>query len=365
MKLIITCGGTGGHFYPGLTIAQTAKKQDMDVKISLSGKHTAKFAKVCKASQIPCTIQTEFSRPTAKWKLAALGLRVLQDLIRCYRFLAKEKPDAVLGMGSFASFGLCFAARLRRIPLYLHEGNAVAGASNCLLSKSAEKLFLSFNAINKSSIKCETVLTGFPVRTSFVNDSNEHFNRDAICHKLGCSPNKKIILFFGGSQGAKTLNTRIANAFNSLNKSDEYQILHLAGNTEEVERLKALYDNKVDVVLKDYIENMSDCYRVVDLAIARGGAASLFELALFSIPTIVIPLPWAADNHQFENAKSINDSSGKKAIEICNQTEVEAKLPDLVTAFMKSPKTADVFHHALDGSKAAERIISKISKNQC
>lgn len=360
MKLIITCGGTGGHFYPGLTIAQTAKKQGIDVKISLSGKHTQKFADTCKKSQIPCSVQTAFSRPTAKWKLPILGLKVLQDVIKCYRFLGKEKPDAVLGMGSFASFGICFAAKLRRIPLYLHEGNSVAGASNCFLSKSAKTLFLSFNAINKSAVKCETVLTGFPVRSNFVNDSKESFDRNEICKKMGCNPNKKIILFFGGSQGAKTLNTRIANAFNSLSDSNEYQVLHLAGNAEEVERLKALYDNKVDVILKGYIENMSDCYRIADLAIARGGAASLFELALFSIPTIVIPLPWAADNHQFENAKSINDSSGKQAVEICNQTEVEEKLPDLVTKFMKDPKTADDFHNTLDGSKSAGLIISQV-----
>lgn len=360
MKLIITCGGTGGHFYPGLTIAQTAKHQGIDVKISLSGKHTQKFAETCEKSQIPYSIQTAFSRPTAKWKLPILGLKVLQDVIKCYRFLGNEKPDAVLGMGSFASFGICFAAKLRRIPLYLHEGNSVVGASNCFLSKSAKKLFLSFNAINKSAVKCETVLTGFPVRTGFVNDSKESFNRNKICQKLGCNPNKKIILFFGGSQGAKTLNTRIANAFNSLNDSNEYQVLHLAGNVEEVERLKGLYNNKVDVVLKDYIENMSDCYRVADLAIARGGAASLFELALFSIPTIVIPLPWAADNHQFENAKSINDSSGKQAVEICNQIEVEEKLPSLITGFLKEPKSADGFHSTLDGSKAAVLILNAI-----
>ncbi len=360
MKLIITCGGTGGHFYPGLTIAQTAKKQEIDVKISLSGKHTQKFAETCKKFQIPCSVQTAFSRPTAKWKLPILGLKVLQDLIRCYRFLGKEKPDAVLGMGSFASFGICFAAKLRRIPLYLHEGNSVVGASNCYLSKFAKKLFLSFNAINKSAIKCETVLTGFPVRTSFVNDSKEQFDRDEICKEMGCDSSKKIVLFFGGSQGAKTLNTRVANAFNSLENSENIQLLHLAGNREEVERLKDLYDNKVNVVLKDYIENMSDCYRIADLAIARGGAASLFELALFSIPTIVIPLPWAADNHQFENAKSINDSANANAVAICNQTEVEAKLPSLLKEFLTDNKSGEEFHHILDGSKSAELIVSEI-----
>lgn len=366
MKLLITCGGTGGHFYPGLAIATKAKEQGVDVLVALSGKNTDKFHKVANDAGINSVIVSSFSRSTQKWKLPLLILLVMKDLFLSWRLIGKEKPDAVLGMGSFASFGVCFAAVLRRKSLYLHEGNAVVGSSNCFLSKYAKKLLLSFDAVNKSQLKCPSEIVGFPVRKNFVESKESTFDRAELLSKFGLDEDKKTVLIFGGSQGAKAINSAVSEIFCSYSKNDQVQVLHLAGNVDEQKRLQEVYQKgKIKATVLDYVEDMASCYHISDAAIARAGAASLFELALFKIPTLAVPLPWAADNHQQKNAQAVNIVAGKEIVNICLQSElkngaIEQFFDTLLEQNQNLEKSAEQFSKILDGKKAATEVVYTI-----
>ncbi len=365
MKLLITCGGTGGHFYPGLAIAIEAKGQGMDSVIALSGKSTDKFKKVSEEQGIKSHILTRFSRSVKRWQQPLLMLRVIKDIASCWRLLGKEKPDAVLGMGSFASFGMCFAAVLRRVPLFLHEGNSVVGSSNRFLSRYAHKLFLSFQAVNSGQVKCDSVLTGFPVRQVFIDAAQQNLDRAEACGKIGCDAGKMVLLVFGGSQGAQSLNSAVLNTLSDFADKEQLQVFHIAGNREEVQRLTSGYEKAgVDAVVRDYVKDMNSCYRVADAAIARAGAASLFELALFKVPTMAVPLPWAADNHQMKNAEAVNLVAGKDVVAICPQSKLEddsaAFIQKMFTDLEALRSSGDALSKILDGTKAAVNVVAGI-----
>ncbi|MCK5835241.1 MAG: glycosyltransferase, partial [Lentisphaeria bacterium] len=153
MKIFIACGGTGGHFYPGLTIAQALQKENHQVTILLSGKETDKFAQVAQSKGIQSRIQVKYSRATSLIKKPLLMLKVMQNFICTWRLLRKEKPEVVLGMGGFANFSIYSARFCRKhTKLYVHEGNAVVGNANRWLSAVASKLLLSLEPTNKNRV---------------------------------------------------------------------------------------------------------------------------------------------------------------------------------------------------------------------
>ena len=313
-KIMIACGGTGGHFYPGLTIAGAAREAGIDVAIALSGKNLEQFSEAAKNARIPVFCQTELRRPTERWKLPLLAWNILADIRKSFKLLKKEKPDAVVGMGSFASFSFCFAAAMKRIPVYLHEGNAVIGKSNCMLSRWARKIFLSFSPLNASKLKCKSCVDGFPVRKELITAAKRELQeneKERIYKIMGLDPHRKTVLIFGGSQGAVAINTTVSQSLYEFYKDAQFQIIHIVGANCDEEAIKRSYHHaRIKHIILNYVQKMEHCYQIADLAICRAGASSIYELARFSVPSVLIPLPTAADDHQTANARQVEEQCG-------------------------------------------------------
>ncbi len=295
-RIVLACGGTGGHIHPAVAVGDVLRAEGHDLALILSGTRTAE-AHVAKTWQGP---------------LLKSGARPIKDprnlfaILRCRRFLKQQKPDVLLATGGYTSFAPVVAARTLGIPVVLHEANSLAGRAVRFLAKwcKLEAVALSFEETASQLPGVKTVFTGLPLRQSVLDtlERARQVKRDDATFN---------ILVTGGSQGARGMNQLVAPVLASLAASDpQVRIVHQCGaaNLEEVKDVYASVAAQVEVV--PFIEDMGTAYGRADVVIARAGAATCFEIAHCAVPTIFIPLPTAADDHQTKNAQSIVQCGG-------------------------------------------------------
>ena len=300
-KIVISCGGTGGHFYPGLSVARKFKEKGGEVQLYLTGLHTVKQSATAEGFGIDNFCASSPRMPSNKLLLPIFVLKFLKAFLQAWSFLGKSKPSKVLLMGSFAGVPLGLAAKFHRIPIYLHEGNSVVGKSNRLMSKWAKKLYLSFDIINTDSVQCKTLMTGMPLRPE-ICESFDKVNKAQCYEKFSLDPEKKTILVFGGSLGARIINNTFLELLPKLDPKST-QVIHLLGAEPTEEHLNLTKDLEITYIAKAYHQDMVELFAIADLVICRAGASSLAEKSLFPNAAIYIPLKIAMDNHQFYNAK--------------------------------------------------------------
>ncbi|NOY74952.1 MAG: UDP-N-acetylglucosamine--N-acetylmuramyl-(pentapeptide) pyrophosphoryl-undecaprenol N-acetylglucosamine transferase [Kiritimatiellaeota bacterium] len=306
-KTIILCGGTGGHFFPGLTIAREIRGNGGEVKLLLSGKNSESQTAVAAEFSVDSEVIASFPAPVGVAGKIRFSLAFLGAWLAARSILRLEKPDSVLAMGSFTSLPASLAAISLKIHLYLHDGNARIGKANRFLSRFANTLFLAYPMINASSVRCPKLVTGMPVRPELdpalwnsktrkeiVAEFNEVFGADF-------SADAPTLLIFGGSQGARTFNKRMPDVLRALNRADA-QVVHLAGagNAGEVE--KSYGDAPFKRVVIDSSSEMGLLYSVADCVVCRSGGSTIAELALFAKFAVLIPFPYASEKHQDDNA---------------------------------------------------------------
>lgn len=307
-KVWISCGGTGGHFYPGLSLAQNSPA-GVSCTLVLVGKSVGQFSQVAHKAGIDTRCFREFrALGGVKGKLILLW-HIFWSFLAVWKKMRQERPAAVLLMGSFASVPVGLAAIFCRIPLYLHEGNAVVGKSNLFFSRWAKCLFLSFEALNEDVVQCETQLAGFPLRPELLAGAKRPMTeqqRERMCKILQLDPHRKTVLIFGGSQGAKAINQVVIDELRDFYQDDQFQILHIVGHQTDPETVRRAYQKAgIRHAILEFAEKMELCYQVADLAVSRAGAATFYELALFGVPAVTVPLPSAADDHQTANAEAM------------------------------------------------------------
>lgn len=304
--IAIASGGTGGHFYPTLAIAEAAVRAGDTVTLFVAGHHAAEQLAIARergldavplpASRLPRSIPAALTFP----------FRFARSVFHGFRALGRTRPDVVLGMGSFAAVPLCLGAVLRRLPLVLHEGNALMGRANRILSRWARAAATSLPMDEAHLPRCPTVRTGMPLRQALLEAARNHEPPSpALYTEFGLDPAVPTVLVFGGSQGARFINSLLAESVRMLTDraAPPIQFIHLTG-TDDNASLEAAYASaglRARVARSD--SRIERCYRVAGLVICRGGASSLSELALFRKPGIIIPLPTAADDHQSVNAR--------------------------------------------------------------
>lgn len=331
-SIIISCGGTGGHFYPGLSIGREFKKQDAKVRLFVAGKHGESQKKVAATHEIEADTAKAIQFPTNKLLLPWFAIVFTWTCVKSFFYIMKYRPSAVLVMGSFASVPLGLAAVSTRTPLFLHEGNTVIGKANRLLSKWAKKLFLSFPALNDKQLKVKTDIVGMPIRPELVNYDAEE-SKETIKKCLGFDENLPLLLVFGGSQGAQRINE---NFYKSLPEiKGNFQLYHLSGKEENTEFEELAKTRGIKAKIQKSTENMSDALRAADLVICRAGASSLAELAWFKKTALFIPLKIAAENHQYHNAKLAEDIGGGM---ILTENDISPdKIGEIVSAWLCDP----------------------------
>ena len=365
-KLVILCGGTGGHFYPGLTVARKHVEQGGSVELFLTGKHSGNQAEVAEQYGIEATLMPKLHPPVGLLGKFLFSLTMLKSLFSAIRYLRREKPDALLGMGSFTSFPTAVAAKLLWIPLYLHDGNARIGKANVFLSRYAKKTMLSFPPVNKEEVKSPVVLTGMPVRPELHADTFKQQTKKSLIGEFNDKFNAKfkirpkVILLFGGSQGAAVFNNTFPQAALGM-KNTKFQVIHLTGKGNEPEVQMKYKNAEFPYKIIESTENMSLLYSLADIVFCRSGGSTVSELTLFAKFAILLPYPHATDDHQSDNADYyVSTGAGIKVKDSDCSPE---KFMELLNEFLDKPaEFAKLGQNAAEFAKpyAAEEILKNI-----
>jgi UDP-N-acetylglucosamine--N-acetylmuramyl-(pentapeptide) pyrophosphoryl-undecaprenol N-acetylglucosamine transferase len=288
MKIMIMAGGTGGHVYPALAVAHELKTRGHE--ICWMGAPDSFEARVVPAQGFPLeAIRVSGLRGKGAMKLLMAPLLILRAMTEAWRAFSRVKPDAVLGMGGFAAGPGGVVARLRGLPLVIHEQNAAAGMTNRLLAKIASSVLEAFPHTFSNAL-----YVGNPVRAAIramPEPSARLAGRSGVTH----------LLVIGGSQGAKALNEKMAGALALLPPEIRPQVRHQGGRTVEVARA-AYASAKVDAKVEPFIEDMAEAFGWADLVVCRSGASTVAELASAGCAAVLVPFPAAVDDHQTRNA---------------------------------------------------------------
>jgi UDP-N-acetylglucosamine--N-acetylmuramyl-(pentapeptide) pyrophosphoryl-undecaprenol N-acetylglucosamine transferase len=344
IKIIVSGGGTGGHIYPAISIANTLKQKIENCEILFVGAEgKMEMEKV----------------PAAGYKIVGLPIRGLQRNLskenlkffpRLFKSLRKAKevvkefqPDVVIGVGGYASGPLLHVASKLGIPTLIQEQNSYAGITNKLLAKKAKKICVAYDGMERFFPKEKILLTGNPVRKDLINiaqknkEAKEYFKLDL---------QKKVILIVGGSLGARTINNSVLNALDQI-KDSEVQLIWQTGKfyfDKVKEELKSWDLDNVKVF--DFVSRMDLAYAAADIVISRAGAGTISELCLVEKPSILVPSPNVAEDHQTQNAMALVK---KNAALMVKDVEAQQKL---IKEALSLIKDADLLEELAKNSKA-------------
>lgn len=293
MKIIVACGGTGGHAFPGLAVAEELAKRGHDVTVWTSGRDIE--SSVMKRWH-GATFSTLARQISAKNAFA-----ILRSFFRCRKELKRVKPDVMIAMGSYSSLPPVLAARWRHVRVVLHEANTVPGKAVDFLSKYADTVATSFEVTQKYLPGAKCVRTGLPVRADITSGKRFDF----------IPPNAFVVFVTGGSQGAHAVNELTSAALVMLKKEIEAMkgdrplyVIHQTGAADEEKVLAAYTAANMPSRVNAFEREMASAFASADIVIARAGASTCFELAACGKPSLLIPLPSAMRNHQHFNAEA-------------------------------------------------------------
>jgi len=307
-KIIISGGGTGGHIFPAVAIANALKSISPNCEILFVGAvGRMEMEKVPAAGYKIVGLNISGIQRGSILKNLGLPFKVISSVRKAIKLISDFKPDAVVGVGGFASGPLLYAASLKKIPYLIQEQNSYAGVTNKLLGKGAAKICVAFDGMEQFFPADKILKTGNPVRANIVDIKDKHF---AGAELLKLDPLKKIILVTGGSLGARTLNKSIEKHLAEIIAQD-VQVVWQTGKfyyKEIIERLGAYHPN---VVILEFLNKMDLAYAAADVIISRAGAGTIAELCLIKKPVILVPSPNVAEDHQTKNAMALvkNDAA--------------------------------------------------------
>jgi len=367
-RILIASGGTGGHFYPGLALANALRARGGwepvflvkkgDISIGALQKNYYPYAEI-DMTALPRTLN-----PVAQLYFL---YKFASSLATCLRVLKDFKPVLVFGTGSYISFPAILAAYLKGTPSLIHESNAKFGLGNRLCARFASATALGL-PVKDNPFKTKSQLTGTPIREIF----SAHANPAKARERLGLKEGEPVMLIFGGSQGARRLNRAAAAAVKKMKgKGLAFQVLHLAGKRDHADTLASYSEPGLsgDPSLKvlDYCEDMNLLYAAADVVCCRSGASTVAELLYLKKPAVLIPLPTSAGGHQFANAKILSDAGA--AVIVDESQDFDARLAVQLELLLSSPGEAERMRSSFAGlkglpnpMKAPESIIGVIEK---
>jgi UDP-N-acetylglucosamine--N-acetylmuramyl-(pentapeptide) pyrophosphoryl-undecaprenol N-acetylglucosamine transferase len=331
MKIIISGGGTGGHIFPAVAIANEIKARNADADILFVGAlGKMEMEKVPKAGyKIIGLPIVGFNRSNLLSNLA-FPIKLIKSLWKAYSIIKDFKPDMAIGVGGFASGPTLAMANLLGIKTLIQEQNSFAGVTNKILSKRAEKICVAYPGMEAFFPKDKIVFTGNPVRkdifpsTISPEKAREFFKLDS---------DRKTLLVIGGSLGARSINLAIAKNLNEFIKND-IQIIWQTGKPFIDQAKEAVYALQTQrVFVSDFIYDMHEAYAAADMVLSRAGALSVSELAVLLKPAVLVPYPFAAEDHQTQNARTLSD---KNAAILLPDNKVGEDLHDTILALAKN-----------------------------
>ncbi|BBB28916.1 undecaprenyldiphospho-muramoylpentapeptide beta-N-acetylglucosaminyltransferase [Neptunomonas japonica] len=336
---LVMAGGTGGHVFPALATARCLEQQS--VTIHWMGTQKGIESSVVPNAGIPLhTIDVQGLRGKGRLSLLLAPFKLIKAIWQAVKVVRKVRPDVVLGMGGFASGPGAVAARLLGVPLVIHEQNAVAGMTNRISAKLAQRILVAFPSAFSGSIKAEQ--TGNPVRGAILDlpePGVRYSQRDGAIN----------VLIVGGSLGAKAINDIVPEALAELSLEERPCVWHQTGKQNfdaTQEKYSAL---NITARVDAFIEHMDEAYGWADLVICRSGALTISELAIAGVPALLIPFPFAVDDHQTGNARYLEEAGAAWIIQ-----QSDLKKDDLVNILRNKTDRRSLLEMALKARSVAK-----------
>ena len=352
-KIIISGGGTGGHLFPAIAIAQEIKSRNTETDILFVGaKGKIEEQKVPEAGfKIELLNIAGFQRKIT-FKNITFFTKLIGSLRKSKKIINDFKPDIAVGVGGYASGPLLYKASKKRIPTLIQEQNSYPGITNKILSKRASKICVAYDNMNKYFSPEKIIKTGNPIRKDLENISS---TKQEALDFFGLDKNKKTILSLGGSGGAKTINDSISGNLEKFKNSD-IQIIWQSGKFyyESCKEILTKY-NLDNVKLMPFISRMDLAYTAADLVISRAGAGTISELCLLRKPSVLVPSPNVAEDHQTKNALALTE---KEASVLIKDSEASEKLIEKTLKFIADKQKLKQFSE--NAGKLAVNNSSKI-----
>jgi UDP-N-acetylglucosamine--N-acetylmuramyl-(pentapeptide) pyrophosphoryl-undecaprenol N-acetylglucosamine transferase len=299
-RIIIAGGGTGGHIFPAIAIANALKRNSPGAEILFIGaKGKMEMEKVPQAGFAIRGLDIAGFNRSSFIKNIGLPFKIIKSIFQVRGIVNSFKPNAVIGVGGYSSFPVLRYAQAKRIPTFIHEANSFAGKTNILLGKKASGIYVASDGMEKFFPAHKIRVTGNPVRASILKT----INREESIRFFDLDPAKKTVLASGGSLGAKGINEAIEANLYEFEKND-VQLIWQTGKPF-AEKAKQLSTGKRNIWTKDFITQMEYAYGAADVVISRAGAMAIAELCVVRKPVVFVPFPFAAENHQTVNAQNL------------------------------------------------------------
>jgi UDP-N-acetylglucosamine--N-acetylmuramyl-(pentapeptide) pyrophosphoryl-undecaprenol N-acetylglucosamine transferase len=358
LKVIISGGGTGGHIFPALSIADALKERHPGAEILFVGAKDR-----MEMERVPAADYSIVGLPVAGFdrrnplKNIRVVFKLLKSMYLARKILKKFRPDIVVGVGGYASGPTLKAANRLNIPTLIQEQNSYAGITNKLLAKKAARICVAYDGMETFFPAEKIVLTGNPIRKDLVNLEEKRKKGYAF---FGLDPDMQTILILGGSLGAKTLNQCMYHALPALNGGD-VQFLWQSGKAYFHESLKQLERySQHPIKLVEFIARMDLAYAVADLIISRAGAGSISEFCLVGKPVILVPSPNVAEDHQTKNAMALVKENA--AILVSDEDAPQRLIPVALDTVRHSERLAELSANIKKRAlpDAANKIVDEI-----
>ena len=357
MKIAIACGGTGGHLFPGLAVAEELRRRGHDTMLLVSPKQidavALQGAKEQQSRALPGIGWPGFLSP----RVFMFGLSLFSSWKECGQVYREFQPTAVVGMGGFTSAIPLLLGRHLHLPTLIHESNAIPGRVTRMIAPWVNKTLLGFDGCAHYLRRAHCVVTGTPVRRGL-----ERIDRAVAAEKFGLNPGLPIVLVMGGSQGAHGINQLVLKALPLWHGNrEEVQFIHLAGQADANIAEINYRRQRLTAVVQAFSTEMEHFYSLADVVISRSGAASLTELSHYGLPSVLIPYPAAADDHQSFNARIFSEA-GAARIMVESKTTPEMLQQVVLEILNNAPmrKQMAAAARSLAATDAARRVAEEI-----
>lgn len=372
-RIIISGGGTGGHIFPAISIANAIKKLRPDADILFVGAQGR-----MEMQRVPDAGYKIIGLPIAGFdrknplKNIAVLVKILRSQLKARKIIKDFRPQVAVGVGGYASGPLLKTAAMMGIPTLIQEQNSYAGVTNKLLAKRAQKICVAYEGMEKFFPADKIIMTGNPVRQNLLNNRP---SREEALQSFGLKPGKKTILLLGGSLGARTLNQTMIKSLSLIERNRDVQFIWQAGKiyidhirdvlngfTDEKVKLPGVIGSLPNLYVTDFIKSMDKAYAAADLVISRAGAGSISEFCLLQMPVILVPSPNVAEDHQTKNALALVN---KDAALYVKDADAEVSLiPTALKTVKDSGRLASLSRNIGQLAKpdAADTIASEVLK---
>jgi UDP-N-acetylglucosamine--N-acetylmuramyl-(pentapeptide) pyrophosphoryl-undecaprenol N-acetylglucosamine transferase len=361
-RVIVGGGGTGGHVFPAISIANAIKKRWYDAEILFVGAQDR-----MEMERVPAAGYRIVGLPVSGFdrkhllKNIVVAIKLLKSMYMANKIIVDFKPDVVVGVGGYASGPILRAAASKGIPTLIQEQNSYPGVTNKMLADKAVKICVAYEGLEKYFPKEKIVITGNPCRQDLTVSEE---NRKKGIEFFRLDPERKTILLIGGSLGAKTLNESVVSAFPKIERADDVQVIWQCGKYYygNIKQLQAEGKIPSNIRLYDFISQMDYAYSVADLIISRAGAGSISEFCLLGKPVILVPSPNVAEDHQTKNAQALVE---KDAAIMIADSDAPSSLFDMALEVVRDEERLKSLSNNIAKFAqpySADRIVDEIEK---